>query len=386
MSAPVRVAEFRSTHTTGGGPDKTILFSAARHDPSRVRVVPVYLARPGDDLPGIRDLAARAGVEPVVVPDRGRLDPGVIPAVARLLRRERCTVLHAHDFKTDVLGPFLARAVPGLRLLATAHGWSRPMGAAHRLYNFLDRRALRRYPAVLAVSGDTAARLRGFGVRAERLVVVPNAIDVEVWRPPESPAAPLPGFAPGRRVVGTVGRLSIDKDVDGLLAAFARLAPEFADVDLAVLGDGPERERLAALAASLGLTARVRFLGHVGDARAAYAAMEVFVLSSRTEGLPNTLLEAMAMGRPVAASAVGGVPEVVRDGTDGILVPAGDVDALAAALRRLLTDPAGAEAMGRRARERVVARFAFADRVRRMEEIYLELDATGRVAPGGPPA
>ena len=272
---PVTVAEFRATGGTGGGPDKTILFSAARHDPARVRILPCFLQQGGDDMAGIREFAEGAGVEPLFIPDRGPFDLALVGRMRRLLREHGCHILHAHDFKTDVLGEWIARGVPGVTPLATAHGWSRPLDAKHRLYHVLDRWALRRYPAVSAVSRDTATKLERAGVDPARVRVVPNGIDLETWTPAAGPAAPPPGLPPGARIVGTVGRLSIDKDMDTLITAFARVAPRVDDAVLALAGDGPERARLEALARASGAAERIFFLGHRGDLRGLYPALSV---------------------------------------------------------------------------------------------------------------
>ena len=370
---PVTVAEFRATGGTGGGPDKTILFSAARHDPARVRILPCFLRQGDDDMAGIREFAERAGVEPLFIPDRGPFDVALVGRMRRLLREHGCRILHAHDFKTDVLGEWIARGVPGVTPLATAHGWSRPLDAKHRLYHVLDRWALRRYPAVIAVSRDTAIKLERAGVDPARVRVVPNGIDLEQWTPAPGPPPSFPGIPPGARVIGTVGRLSIDKDMDTLIAAHARVARRFPDTVLVLVGDGPERTRLEALARAGGAGDGVRFLGHRGDARELYRAFSVFVLSSKTEGMPNTLLEAMAMGAPVVANPVGGVAEVATDGEEAVFFPVGDVEALAASLLSLLENPERGRSLARRARLRVEAEFSFTARVRRMESLYEEL-------------
>ncbi len=365
-TGPVRVAEFRATDTTGGGPDKTIFFSAARHDPQRVVIVPFYLVRPGDPLDGIRAFARASGVKPIYVRDRGKFDPLLVPTMRRLLREQRCHILHTHDFKTDFWGPWITRGTP-VRLLATAHGWSRPTGLKHRGYNALDFRVLRSYPRVLAVSGHTADRMVIAGADRERITVVPNAIDVDAWCP--DGVAPAPGLPPGRKI-GTVGRLSIDKDVESLIDAFRVLAVQHDDLSLIVVGDGPLRETLRLRALGWGLGDRVHFLGHRDDLRALYAAFDVFVLASKTEGLPNTLLEAMAMARPIVATPVGGVGEVVRDGTEALYAEPERPATLVTAVGKVLQEPQLGVQLGDRARERVVARYSFSVRVRRMEQIY----------------
>jgi glycosyltransferase involved in cell wall biosynthesis len=362
-TSPVVVAEFRSTHSTAGGPDKTILFSAGAHDPARVRIVPIFLVPSGDAAPGLADLARASGVAPIVLPDGGPADLSILPRVERIMREHGCRVLHAHDFKTDVLGLLLGRRDRRLGLLATAHGWSRPLGERQRLYHGADRWALRRYPRVVAVSEATARELRRIRVRPERISIIPNGIDVEAWRPLSADRRLPAGVRPGRRIVGTVGRLSIDKDMDTLILAVAQMVRTRLDVDLVMVGNGPEAPRLRALAREAGVEDRVFFLGHRSDLRELYAAMDVFVLSSRTEGMPNALLEAMALQRPCVVTPVGGVAELAGP-AEAIHVATGDVEAMAAAIETLLADPA---------RAGVVDQFSFKHRLRRMEDLYEEL-------------
>ena len=148
-----------------------------------MRIVPFFLVPRGDDAPGLRDLARASGVEPIVIPDGGPFDLSLIARMERELRERDCRVLHAHDFKTDVLGLWLARRSPGLGLLATAHGWSNLLSRRQRLYHAADEWALRRYPLVVAVSEATAAKLRGIGVRDERIEVVANGVDTDAVAP-----------------------------------------------------------------------------------------------------------------------------------------------------------------------------------------------------------
>ena len=374
-SGPVVVGEFRAVHdATVGGPDKTILWSAARHDPGRVRVVPFYLVPPGDPVPSLRRLAGDAGVEPVLVEDRGRIDPSLPGRLRQLLADHGCHLLHTHDFKTDAYGPWIVRGT-GVRLLATAHGWSRPGSDAKlRFYNRVDRLALRRFPLVIAVSESQRKLLLAGGVSKEVIRVVPNAIDTDVWRPGAGGGIPpaVPGAGPR---VGTVLRLSADKDVEGLIDAFAGLS---GSPRLVIVGDGPLREDLERRAAASGAGERISFLGRREDVDEVLADLDLFVLPTRAEGLPNSVLEAMALARPIVAHRVGGVPELVRDGEEALLVAPGDTAGLRSAMERLLSDGGLAGRLARAARRRVEEQFSFAARLARMEDIY------ERVAAGGP--
>jgi glycosyltransferase involved in cell wall biosynthesis len=174
-------------------------------------------------------------------------------------------------------------------------------------------------------------------------------------------------------VVGSVGCLAPRKDYATLLDALALLRGRGRDFRVELVGDGPERAALEAHAASLGLSDRVRFLGERPDVDRLLPTMDVFVLSSREEGIPNALLEAMAAGRPSVATAVGGTPEVMRDGETGWIVPPRSPERLAAALEQALDDPAEAARRGDNARRYAREVLSIDAMVRRHEAFYESL-------------
>jgi glycosyltransferase involved in cell wall biosynthesis len=231
--------------------------------------------------------------------------------------------------------------------------------------------ALRRHDAVIAVSQRLAGQLGEDGVPRERLVVLRNA-----WRP----AAPLPSRADARArlglpadgpVIGWVGRLAWVKAADDALAAFA--AAGIAGTRLSVVGDGPDRPALEAQARALGLAGRVTFHGALPDAWRVLPAFDALLLSSRSEGTPMVLLEAMHAGVPIVATAVGGVPDLVGDGA--LLAPADDPAALGRALARALTDPDGSRARAAAARARLDTDFAPDAWIDRHLDLYRRLAA-----------
>jgi glycosyltransferase involved in cell wall biosynthesis len=223
-----------------------------------------------------------------------------------------------------------------------------------------------------------AESLRPHGRAAERTEVIPSGVDTDRFQRAagerERVRATL-GIPAGVPLVGTVGRLEGRKGTDTLIASAAQLRK---DAHVVVVGEGPSREELTAQIARLGLGERVRLLGERADVRDVLAALDVFVLPSRTEGMSNALLEGMAMALPVVATAVGGNPEVVSPGT-GVLVPAEDPGAMAAAVTELLDAPERAEALGAAARRRVEERYGARAMVRRLEAVY-DAVATGALA------
>ena len=180
MKPPVRVLELRSTYGGGGGPDKTILLSAARHDPRRIQVRCLYLRGAHDMAWTVGARAQALQVDYLELLEHQRLDPAVIQTLWKELWTFRPDILHAHDYKTDLLALLLSPAVPGVRLLSTAHGWTLD-NAAMSTYTRLDQEALRVFDRVVAVSLETRARLVTAGVDPDRLELLYNGIDLESW-------------------------------------------------------------------------------------------------------------------------------------------------------------------------------------------------------------
>jgi len=208
------------------------------------------------------------------------------------------------------------------------------------------------------------------------LAVIPNAVH---WPLPDGEPRREPPQAPQRRRLLAVGRLHPDKGFGVLVDAYARLADEFADWDLIILGEGPERGALQARIDQAGLTERVRMPGRVGNVGDWYRSADLYVLSSRFEGLSNTLIEALASGlAAVSFDCDTGPREIVRDGVDGVLVrPVGDAGALAQALAPMMRDDRRRAAMATRARE-ARERFSAARILAMWQELFDEVLAARR--------
>lgn len=307
------------------------------------------------------ELAEREGFRVLVVPLGGALDVRSLRRLAAVLRAERADVLHTHaHFSLNVLGRVAGR-LAGARVIAHMHADNvfRTGGLAARAQAALDNVTARLCARIIAVSEATAASLVRQGYPAGRVVVVRNGIDTQ---PPPEPCRPT-GVPVGAPILLHVGRLAPVKGQRELIEALPRLGHDAAVAvlvgkDLETAG-AYERE-LESLAAAVGVRDRVVLAGYRSDVAALLAAADVFVLPSRVEGLPLTVLEAMAAARPVVATRVGGTPEAVVDGETGLLVPPGDVEALAAALDSLLGDSDLARRLGEAGRRRVEERFTSA--------------------------
>lgn len=369
---PVTVAHLRSATGGGGGPDKTIFAEAALMDPRRVRLLCIYLTRPGDGLDGIRRRARDAGACLLELPGRSLFDVGQFQALRRLLHREGVDVLHCHEPKGDALGALL-RLLPGHpSLMTTLHGWTSPRSRKSALYARLDRLCLRRFDLVLAVSRPLEAAARHAGAPLVRYL--PNGVDTDRWQP-APPGEPLAMLPPLRPWIGYVGRLSDEKAPELFIKMAGRMVSAFPKAGFVLAGDGPSLEPCRRLAADLGLAHRVVFTGRLdeSDIRSLLARLDLLVNPSRTEGLPNNVLEAMAMAVPVVATAVGGVPDLVQHGETGVLIAAGEHDlpeTLAHHALALLANPDQARRMGQAGRDRVEREFSFHVRVKAMTELY----------------
>lgn len=391
MSVPVtpsdrriRVLELRSVFGTGGGPEKTILLGTALTDTSRFEVTVCYIRDARDGVFAIDGWARSAGIPYVEVTERHSLDPAVVPALRRLVREKRIDILHAHEYKTDLLALVVAR-LEGVLALSTAHGWTGHSLKERALYYPADRFVLARYPHVIAVSEEIRQVLIGAGARPERVTTILNAIDpAQFVRDPalEAPVRAELGLAADALVLGAVGRAEPQKRFDLLIDVFAGLASARPRLQLVIAGDGSKLPELRRHVASLGeVRSRVHLLGHRTDVARLHHAFDVFVQSSDYEGTPNAVLEAMALGTPVVATRAGGTAEIAFDGVHGRLVACGDRTALAAALTELVDDPARARTFAAAARARVESDLSFSTRVARVERIYERLMADeGRTA------
>jgi len=317
----------------------------------------------GDPAGELLARASTAGVGTVALRVRRSHDPAAGLRLRSIVRGLRPDVVHFHTARALTLAPFVPR--PALRVV------TRRMDQAPRGAGAYVRWSYRRVDAVIAISAAARAGLVSRGVPAEAIELVPSGVEVARF---EGPAGRDPeargalGVEGNRPVVAIVAQLHRRKGHDVLLRALARL-PREAGVLCLVAGTGPEGDALLDLGRELGLSSSVRWLGQVVDVRGVLRAADVVAMPSRAEGLGVAAIEALAAARPIVASAVGGLPEIVRDGVEGILVPAGDADALAAGLARCLGDASLRERMGEAGRLRA-AGFSTASMARGTLAVY----------------
>jgi glycosyltransferase involved in cell wall biosynthesis len=280
--------------------------------------------------------------------------------LSALLHEWRADALLCHGYKADLVGRSAAR-LAGIPVVAVSRGWTGETFKV-RWYDRIDRLFLGRMDRVVCVSEGQAAKVRAAGVPDSKIRVIRNAARPDAFRLPDATMrermeALTP--QPGRLIVLTAGRLSPDKGFNVLIDAIPAVLARVPETRWIICGDGPQRAELEQQVSTAGLSGVVAFAGFRDDLDHWMPNTDLFVLPSFTEGLPNVLLEAHAAGVPVVATAVGGTPELIVHNETGLLVHAGDSDALADSMAHLLSDDARREAMGNAARNRVREHFTF---------------------------
>jgi sugar transferase (PEP-CTERM/EpsH1 system associated) len=297
--------------------------------------------------------------------------------LCRLFRRERPDVVHTHAWGTLLEGLVAARMARVPVIVHGEHG-TLQLKAHQRV---LQRWGWGSVDRLLSVSSRLAERIvETTGFSLARITTIRNGVDLTRFSGDNRVQARQSlGISAGSVTIATLGRLVEVKDHVTLLEALAIVRRQGHECLALIAGDGPLRQALTERAAALDLDGTVRFLGHRADAEAVLAAADVFVLSSRSEGLSNTILEAMASGLPVVATRVGGADEMVEDGATGMLVPPGNPEALAAAIAALIGDADLRRRLGRAARARAERDFSLEGMLRGYETLYVEsLRAKGR--------
>lgn len=316
----------------------------------------------------VAEASQARGIPAEIFDCRGRLDFSAAGGLRRYLRGEGIELLHVHGYKAAT---YACAASAGIRvpLVATCHtGVERPeLTWPLRLYGALERRLLAHMRRVVGVSPAIAEELRARGIEPRRVAMVANGVDSARFDGPRRGFDELPA---GARVVGMVGRLIREKGPYCLLDAARRVLDRVPDAYFVFVGDGPERDALLQRAAELGVAGRVRMAGVRGDMPGVYASLEVFTLPSFSEGMPMTVLEAMAAGVPVVATRVGAIPELLQPFGAPFLCAPGDAEGLAAALSRALLDPEEARRVAALARARQRQEYSSEAMARRYLDVY----------------
>jgi len=335
------------------------------------------------------DLAAAKGVEPIIIPQlRRNVDPigGLVTLfkLYRLMRRQKPHIVHTHTATAGLLGRLAARLAGVPVIVHTFHGhvlrgYFGPILSEGLVW--MERFLARLSDRIVTVSEGQRRELAGYGVAPlEKITVVPLGFELESLLACESHRGELRrelGLADDNKLVGIVARLVPIKNHRLFLQAAQVVAEAVPQARFLVVGDGELREELEAYACDLGLDGKILFTGWRRDLARLYADLDVVALTSINEGTPVSLIEALAAGVPVVATAVGGVPDVVVEGGTGYLVEVGDVKGMAAAIIELLRNPERAKEMGMAGRKAVYPKFSAQTLIANVEGLYAQLLRNG---------
>ena len=389
VAKPVRILRIFSRLNVGGPAVHVILLASELDRLGYATTIALGTEAPWEG--NMRELADRKKVSCVQVPGLGReirpwSDAQALWSLYRMMRALRPDIVHTHTAKAGMLGRSAARLAGIRQVVHTYHGHVLRgyFGAARTaFFRAVEKRLARTTRVLIAVSAAVKDDLVTLGIApAERIRVIPLGLELEplAGALPRGSLRGEAGVAGDAPLIGIVGRLTAIKDVPTFLSAAAEIRAGIGEARFAVVGDGELRGALEAEAARRGLAGVVHFHGWRYDMAPVYGDLDVVVNTSLNEGTPVALIEAMAAGRPVVATRVGGTPDLLGDGARGVLVAAGDAAAIASAVRAALRGDGAVQARIAAARAYVLAEHGVGRLVRDMDGLYREMLGQGTAA------
>ncbi len=348
----------------GGGADTMIANSLSLLKQTPLAITLAYLRKPTENIGAVYKILDDRGIAYIDLPGSSIFDLRQFMCIVRLIKKHDVRIVHCHDPKCDMYGYILRFLFPKIKFVSTLHGWIAKR-ARSKLYVAMDKFIIRSFDAVIAVSDQIQETARNHGIK--NIHAIKNSIDVNKWRlngeRPSNSHPPRIGFA---------GRLSAEKGPLDFVRVAQKVLLKYPDAEFHVAGTGPEESAMKNLVRQLGIENRFHFAGHLDEKqlRSFYQNLDILLLTSYTEGVPLTILEAGAMEIPVVATNVGGVGEVIINEKNGLLAPAGDVELLADHVSRILKDQNWARELGMAGRRIVEKDFSIEANVKKIQAVY----------------
>jgi len=300
----------------------------------------------------------------------GSFDFSIVRRLGNLLKEQQIDVIHTHGYKSDIIG-YLAARRAGIACVSTPHGFGIHNDAKLRFYYYISGHFLKRFDRVAPLSEELAGQVREMGVAETHLRVIENALDVDEVDAVVTASRKHESSKISR--IGYVGQLISRKQIDQLINVFSRLSATEPDLELVIAGEGAERSALESQASSLDCCDKISFLGFVEDRLELMRTFDMFVMTSASEGIPRSLMEAMALSLPVVAYNIPGVDVLIKHGATGLLSPLDDKDSLASNISTLIADVGVAQQLGKGARKHVEKRFSASRMADEYQALYIEL-------------
>jgi len=300
-------------------------------------------------------------------------DPALISQGRELIRRHDFNIIQTHGHKANFIARFMKRSIQ-IPWLCFVHGWT-DEDLKIRIYNRIDRWAIKGADRIVAVSEAMKDRLVKIGIPEQIITIIYNAIEDNGFykEPPDLDLRKKFTYDDDTLLVGVIGRLSKEKGQRIFLDAWERVCKQETNIKALLIGDGPDREMLEKISAQKGLENKVIFLGHQLNPHPFYRILDLVVMPSLSEGLPNVPLEALAHNKPIVATSVGGTPEIIEDGKNGILVKPGDLESLSTAIIELLLNKEKRDSLSARGISTLYPKFSPENRARQILSLYQEM-------------
>lgn len=348
----------------GGGADTMIANSVSLLKQTPFTIILAYLRKHTENINAVYKTLDERGIQYIDLPGTSIFDIRQFMKIVRIIKQYDVRIVHCHDPKCDMYGYILHILFPKIKFVSTLHGWIAKRTRS-KLYVALDKFIVRSFDAVIAVSDQILETAGNHGIG--NLHVVKNSIDVTKWHRDRG----RPGN-PNQSRIGFAGRLSAEKGPLDFVRVAQKVLEKRPVTEFHIAGTGPEESAMKNLARQMGIEKRLHFAGHLDEKqlRRFYQGLDILLLTSYTEGVPLTLLEAGAMQIPVVATNVGGVGEVIINGRNGLLAPAGDIELLAEHVLRILNDNDQARELGMAGRSVVENDFSIEANVKKVQAVY----------------
>ena len=361
---------------TQGGTFIHLFHWAKNIDKNKYRVTLIFYGLTESDIDRVKTLE-EYNVEIIFMPELAELKKLYLPAIfklAKILRAKNTKILHTIFIQADIIGTIAAKIAKVPHIISSLEGGLVPdytlkwKKIVYRCTYALVKNKIDKFIAISRKTGNDL--IRDFRVDSRKVVVVHNGVEVEKFPWKESLEAFKERLIKKESILGYFGVIGYGKGVDSLIEAFPLVLGQFPKAKLLIVGEGPDKLSIQQRVQELGIENSVQFLPWVGDITEIMSAFDIFVLPSKAEGMPWTVLESMACAKPVIATAVGGIPEAVEDGKTGILLPDSNPESIARAVCSLFENPEMALNMGRLGRKRIEENFTAFHEMQKIEELY----------------
>jgi len=352
------------------GPGRTILETASAIDSSRFNYFIGAFVRNGIAEHPFIDAASRKKANIIEISESGTFDFSNVHQILKIIGKEKIDILHTHEVRSDILG-LLCGKMKRIPVVVTLHGWIEN-DRKGRILTKLDKWLLRYFDHIVAVSDKMKKEVVGVGVNGNKVSVLHNALVIEYFQrnPKDRSFRREIGVADETILVGNIGRLSPEKGQADFIRAAAEVLKQCKNVKFALIGSGSDETYLKELVDKLNIRDSVIFTGYRNDMLQVYNSLDLVVQSSYTEGMPNVILEALAMEKPVIATDVGGTSEAIINNQTGILVRPGDPRGLAEKIIECLKNPGVLAGMVKNGRKLIEMKFNFKERTEKLCRIY----------------